>query len=124
MKSEQIKPHKRLSVWQKSIELAIEVYKATERYPSEERFGLTSQMRRAVISIGSNIAEGAGRQSAKEFLQFLYIARGSISELDTQFEISTRLGYLPIDTRNKLDTRLEEISKMLNGLIKQVSSKQ
>ncbi len=115
--SDEIRPHKKLKVWQKVIELGMEIYKITEKYPQEEKFGLTAQMRRAAISIGSNIAEGAGRQSKKEFLLFLYFARGSISELDTQIEISTQLGYLKKETKRQLENSLEEVSKMLSGLI-------
>ena len=76
------------------MDLAIEVYRATETFPSQEIYGLTSQIRRAVVSVPSNIAEGAARQTKKEFSNFLHIAQGSLSELDTQIELARRLGYL------------------------------
>ena len=82
------KPHKRLIVWQKAMDAVEEMYRLTEHFPSEERFGLVSQMRRASVSIATNIAEGAARQTTKERLQFLFISRGSLSELDTQLEIA------------------------------------
>ncbi|WP_321283945.1 four helix bundle protein [uncultured Vibrio sp.] len=78
------KPHKQLKAWQLAMDRAQTVYKTTSTFPADERFGLTSQMRRCAVSIASNIAEGAGRQTPKEFIQFLHIAQGSCSELDTQ----------------------------------------
>jgi len=82
------KPHKQLDAWTTAIELAQLVYKTTDKFPAKEQFGLTNQARRAAISIPSNIAEGAARQTKKEFIQFLYIAKGSLSELDTQLELA------------------------------------
>ncbi|MBI4682860.1 MAG: four helix bundle protein [Nitrospirae bacterium] len=86
--------HKDLDIWKLGIELVEKIYRITAKFPKEEVFGLTSQLRRAAISIPSNIAEGAARNSRKEFLQFLYIALGSLSEIETQIVISKRLGYL------------------------------
>ena len=91
------------------------VYRATETFPSEELYGLRSQIRRSAVSIPSNIAEGKGRQSDKEFKQFLYIARGSLLELRTQLELSRRLGYL--QNPENLKTHLVELESMLNSLI-------
>ena len=88
MRSE--KPHRKLKVWQESMDFVIDLYRILEGFPREERFGLVTQLQRAVVSIPSHLAEGAARKSKKEFLQFLYIARGSLSELDTQLEISFR----------------------------------
>lgn len=92
--------YKKLDVWKKSIELAVEIYAYTKNFPSEEKFGLTSQIRRSVISIPSNIAEGAGRKSNKEFCQFLNIVYGSSCELDTQLLISMNRFYQGPRVRN------------------------
>jgi four helix bundle protein len=110
-----IKGHRDLNVWKKSMDLVEELYKCTKDFPKEEIYSLTSQIRRSVISIPSNIAEGAARNSKKEFIQFLHIALGSTSELETQLLISDRLGYLKASSGylNKLD----EIKKMLLGLL-------
>ena len=108
--------YKELKVWQKAMDLTVEVYKLVKHLPKEETYALSDQMRRAVVSIPSNIAEGQGRNSDKEFIQFLSIARGSLWELETQIEICLRIGYidqsLAIDTNNLI----AEISKMLNAL--------
>ncbi len=88
-----MKTHKDLQIWQSGIALVEAVYKATSEFPASELYGLTSQMRRAAVSVPSNIAEGAARQGEKEFIQFLYIALGSLSELETQGIIAQRLGY-------------------------------
>ena len=84
------KPHRKLKLWQESIDFVIDLYRVLEGFPKGERFGLVGQLQRAAVSIPSNLAEGAARKNKKEFLQFLYIARGSLSELDTQLEISFR----------------------------------
>ena len=86
--------YKKLKVWQKAMQLVVQVYKATKNFPKHEQYGLISQLRRSVVSIPSNIAEGHGRNSDKEIVRFLDIARGSIFELDTQLEISRQLSYL------------------------------
>ena len=112
--------HKRLDVWRESMTLATDIYKLTELFPKSEIYGLTSQMRRAAVSVPSNIAEGAARYSDKEFSQFLNIAGGSLSELDTQIEISLNLGYLTEDHRYKIDRRVSSISAKLAGLINKV----
>ena len=112
------KPHKKLNVWSDAVDLAQQIYKVTERFPSNEQFGLTSQVRRAAVSIPSNIAEGAARQTKKEFLNFLHIAKGSLSELDTQLEIVRRLEYLDQARWEALDERLERIDRMLSGLVR------
>ena len=94
------------------------IYELTKGYPSSEHYGLTSQMRRAPISIPANISEGAARQTKKEFIQFLHMARGSLSELDTHFEISERLGYLKENHLRELSLLMNDVDKMLTGLIK------
>lgn len=115
--------HKKLDVWKESIALATLIYQVTEKFPKDERFGLTSQMRRAVVSIPSNIAEGAARVSAREFAQFLKIAGGSLSELDTQIEIAINLTYISEETKQDVDSRICSISRKLAGLIKQTKAK-
>ncbi len=94
------------------------VYQATEKFPLEERYSITDQMRRAATSIAANIAEGAARKSKREFARFLHMAQGSLSELDTQLEIAKRLGYLHDESWRILDDRMNEIDKMLSGLIR------
>ena len=113
--------YKKLKVWQKAMELDLQVYKATKNYPKHEQYGLISQMRRCVISIPSNIAEGHGRNSDKEIIRFLDIARGSILELDTQIEISKQLNYLKSKEFNIIFKLLDETSRMLTGLRKSKS---
>ena len=90
------KPHKNLNLWKSAMDLVLKVYKGTKRFPGSEAYGLINQIRRAAVSIPSNIAEGAGRRTKKEFIQFLFVARGSLSELETQLEIANRLGYFPV----------------------------
>ena len=111
-----------LTVWQKSMSLVTHLYKLTEKFPGEEKFGLTSQMRRAAVAIPSNIAEGRRRGTSKEYRQFLQIAYGSGGELETQLEISLRLGYLNKSDYEKADQLLQEIMRMLNALMGKVSS--
>jgi len=110
-----LKGHRDLDVWKKSMDLVEVLYRSTKDFPKEEIYSLTSQIRRSVISIPSNIAEGAARNSKKEFIQFLHIALGSTSELETQLLIAERLGYL----KNSFEfiNKLNDIKKMLIGLI-------
>ncbi len=118
-----MKTHKDLEVWQKAIALVTDVYNQTSDFPKEEMYGLVSQLRRSAVSIPSNIAEGAARQSNKEFIQFLYVALGSLMELDTQLIIAKNLNCLSIESLNDLQSKTDEIGKMLNGLIKYRKSK-
>jgi four helix bundle protein len=115
------KPHKKLDVWQASMAAAQSVYKLTTAFPSEEKFGLVSQMRRAVVGVVSDIAEGAARQGKGEFRNFLSMAQGSLSELDTQLEIALRLGYLKAEDMDELSALLVRIDKMLTALIRSLS---
>lgn len=115
------RPHRRLVLWQKAMDFVLETYKLTARFPSVERFGMVSQIQRAAVSIPSNIAEGAARKTRREYLQFLYIARGSVSELDTQLEIASRLGYIEERSYSSAQERLEELSRMLSALIAALS---
>ncbi|HPO55898.1 MAG TPA: four helix bundle protein [Ignavibacteriaceae bacterium] len=115
--------HKDLIVWKKSIEFVTEVYKITGTFPSEEKFGLVSQLRRAAVSIPSNIAEGAARNHDKEFIQFLSISLGSASEIETQLIMSLNLNFISEDVFNELNLQNMEIKKMLSGLIKSIKNK-
>jgi len=115
------KPHRKLEAWKQSMDLAVGVYDATETFPAKEIYGLTNQARRAVVSVPSNIAEGAARQTKKEFSNFLHIAQGSLSELDTQLELARRLGFLRDTSWRDLDSRMVQIDKMLTGLIRYVN---
>jgi four helix bundle protein len=110
-----LKNHKDLDVWKKSIDLVAQIYEISKNFPKEEMFGLQGQVRRAAISIPSNIAEGASRNSKKEFIQFLYVALGSASEVETQIILAQKIGYL--NDVNKILLNIEDIKKMLNGLI-------
>lgn len=105
-----------LIVWQKSIDLAELIYSITSEFPSEEKYGLISQIRRSTVSISSNIAEGAARNSPREFLQFISIARGSIAELKTQIYIAKRVKFITEVQLNEIILPIEDISKMLVGL--------
>ena len=104
--------YKQLKIWQKSIDLVVDVYKATAEFPKEEKYGLTSQMRRSAVSVPSNIAEGAGRNSDKEFNHFLAIAHGSSYELETQVIVSERLQLLSKELCDDLCIKINEIQKM------------
>ena len=112
------KPHKKLDLWNTAMELAVDIYSATENFPKDERYSLTDQIRRAAVSVPSNIAEGAGRQTRKEFANYLHMTQGSLSELDTQLELARRLGYLGHDNWMIFDQQVERIDKMLSGLIR------
>jgi len=112
-----INNHKDLDVWNKGVSLVTDIYKLTKNYPKDEVYGLANQMRRAAVSIPSNIAEGASRNSDKEFIQFLYIALGSASELETQIIISRNLSYIEDAESETYLKNIESLKKMLNGLI-------
>lgn len=118
-----LKSYKDLIVYQKGYSLSLEIYKVTKDYPQDERFGLISQMRRSAISIPCNIAEGYSRKNIKEYIQFLYVAYGSCSELETLLSLSQDLGLLGSEKYSKLYALQEEVSKLLNGLIKSLSQK-
>ena len=110
--------HKNLKVYQKSIELVSDIYALTQKFPSHENFGLTSQLRRSAISIPSNIAEGASRKTEKERKRFYEISRSSLVELDTQIGISINLGYLNKNQITKLEKLANEIFAMLSAMAK------
>lgn len=118
-----MRPHEKLDVWKKAIDFVVEVYKATEDWPKEEKFGLTSQVRRASVSVPANISEGAARSSNKEFAYFLSNAQGSASEVETELWIAYRLGYLSEAKLPSLRARHDDIGRMLIGLTRKVRSK-
>lgn len=113
-----MKIHKDLDAWKLSMDLVLDIYLKTKSFPSDEKFGLTNQIRRAAVSIPSNIAEGATRNSNKEFLQFLYISLGSASELETQFIIALNLNYISLEDYESINSQIEIVSKLIMGLIK------
>ncbi len=104
------------------MQLVTDVYRVSTNFPQQEMYGLVNQMRKAAVSIPSNIAEGAGRQTSKEFIQFLHIAQGSLSELDTQLEITNRLGFLSQKDWSELEAMMNRIDKMVSGLIRHKKS--
>ena len=114
--------YQNLKVWQKGKELAVAVYKATAGFPAHENFGLTTQLRRSAVSVASNIAEGAGRNTKGEFIQFLGIATGSIYELETQLMIATELGYMKEEHFRDIQPLVHEVSKMLYSFRQHLSS--
>ena len=117
------KPHKKLDAWKLSMDLVIDVYRETDRFPNREKYGLIDQIRRAAISIPSNIAEGAARHTKKEFINYLHIAQASLSELDTQVELAKRLSYIDETTREIIAARMERIDKTITGLIRHLANK-
>ncbi|MFH1852006.1 MAG: four helix bundle protein [Candidatus Neomarinimicrobiota bacterium] len=112
----EIKNYRDLIVWQKSVDLVIDCYAITRRYPDNEKFGLSSQIQRAAVSISANIAEGHSRQHTKEYLQHLSIAYGSLAELETLLHISNRLDYISTSKMKPFSKQTSEIGRMLNGL--------
>jgi four helix bundle protein len=120
MEKQIIKTYRDLKIWQKSIEMVTVIYKLTSHFPNRELFGITSQIRRSSISIPSNIAEGYGRYSRKEYIRFLGISLGSLYEMQTQLQISLNLGYLSSENFHSLSEGSKEIERMLSGLIRKL----
>jgi len=116
-----MRPHEKLDVWKRAIDFVVTVYKMTESFPRDERFGLISQIRRAAVSVAANIAEGAGRHTSKEFKYFLSNAQGSVSELATEPLIAQKLGYLKKETFDIGNTELTSIGRMILGLSRSLS---
>jgi len=117
---ESVKRFKDLRIWQKSIEIVSDIYILTKKFPKEELYGLTSQIRRSAISIPSNIAEGFRRYHNKEYKQFLYIALGSCAELETQIAIARMLKYITEEKETELIEKLDHICRMTSNLIKKL----
>ena len=111
-----------LLVWKKAMELAKDIYRVTDSFPQKEIYGLTSQIKKAAISVPCNVAEGKGRLGKGEFRQFLGIARGSLMELETQIILSCDFGYIEGTDANKLLAQSAEVGRMLNGLISKISA--
>ncbi len=118
-----MRSHEKLDVWKRSIDFVVEVYRLTESFPLDEKFGLTSQIRRASVSIPANIAEGAARESDKEFVRFLSIAQGSTSEVETEMLIANRLGYITSQKHVAIKSSLDDIGRMITGLSKHLKRK-
>jgi len=114
--------HKELDVWKAAMQFAADIYRATEKLPKHELYGLVSQLRRAAVSVASNISEGAARQSKKEFIQFLYCSLGSSVEIETQLELTGMLGFLSESELQPLFELRERIAQMLYGLIRKLKS--
>ena len=112
-----LRSYRELVVWQKAVALVIDVYSITKGFPRDEIYGLTSQLRRSAVSIPSNIAEGQGRATKGEFVQFLGHARGSLFELETQIVIAKALGYIAPETEERLTAQVTEVARILNGLL-------
>jgi four helix bundle protein len=109
--------HRDLVLWQKSLDLAVDIHRLTRSFPPEERFGLTSQMRRAAVSVASNVAEGAARRTTKDFVAFLHVARGSLAELETQLLLAEQIGYLNGEQCAQQMSRLDEVGKLLTSFL-------
>jgi four helix bundle protein len=118
------KSYRELSVWQKGVQLSVLIYRLSKQFPREETYGLSNQMRRAAVSIPSNIAEGAGRLNTREYKQYLGIARGSSFELQTQLTIARELGFGDAEQLHAAETACDEIGRMLFGVIQVLSAKQ
>ena len=118
-----LRNYKELKVWQKSYRLCLEIYKITKRFPKEERYGLTSQIRRSAVSVPSNIAEGYGRKTTPEYIRFLYIAYGSNCEMETQILLSGDLGYIETGKLEILQVGIGEVERMLKALINSLEKK-
>mgnify|MGYP003563252737 CR=1 FL=1 len=118
-----LKNYKELKVWQKSYAFCICIYQATGKFPAEERYGLTSQIRRSAVSIPSNIAEGYGRKTTADYIRFLYIAYGSLCELETQVFLAGDLNYTTVGNLEGLITNISEIERMLKALIRSLEEK-
>jgi four helix bundle protein len=116
-----VRNYRELIVWGKAMDLAVAIYRSTDTFPSSERFGLTNQLRRAAVSVPSNIAEGQGRASTRDFLHFLSIARGSLQEVQTQIELARRLEYLDEAACLRLLNDSEEVVRLINGLCRSLA---
>ena len=118
-----VKDYRELIVWQKAMDLVEEVYRATASFPKEEMYGLTGQIRRAAVSVPSNVAEGQARSTTADFLHFLSIARGSLKEVETQVIIARRLGYVDEQKESELTSLTDEVSRLISGLASSLKRK-
>ena len=120
--AEKVKSYRELLIWQKGIELVKEIYRLTKIFPKEEIYALCGQLRRSAVSVPSNIAEGQARQHTGEFKQFLFVALGSLAEIDTQLVVANTLGYLTSKELDKMSERIEELRKITRGLISKLNT--
>ena len=118
-----MKSHKDLDVWNKGIDLVTMIYNITKEFPKDELYSLTNQIRRAAVSIPSNIAEGAARNSTKEFIHFLFISLGSVAELETQIYLSVKLNYIESSASSTIQDELIKLKQMILGLIRYLENK-
>ena len=118
--AEHITSFRDLKTWQEAQDLAVEIYKLSATFPDSEKFGLTNQVRRAVVSVGSNIPEGFSRQTAKEKLQFYHIAKGSLTEVESQIDLAMRIGYIDVAHLEAVLSRIEYVGRLLTALIKNI----
>ncbi len=118
---QEIRSYRDLIVWQKAMSLAKEVYVLSNSFPADERFGLTQQLRRSVVSVPSNIAEGSGRGTTSDYVRFLHIARGSLFEAQTQLELTQQLGFTTDAALQSIQSLCNEIERMLNALISKLN---
>jgi four helix bundle protein len=118
-----LKNFKELKVWQKAYQLCLDIYRVSKKFPNEEKFGLTSQIRRAAVSVPSNISEGYGRRTTPDYIRSLYIAYGSNCELETQTLLSGDLAYISVEKQNVLLEKISEVERMLKALIKSLENK-
>ncbi len=118
-----MRPHEKLEVWNRAVDFVTSIYRASENFPREEKFGLTSQARRAAVSVPANIAEGAGRRSPREFIHFLSNSQGSATELATELVIARRLGFLSEEDYHDLSSELDNIGRMIFGLSQHLRQK-
>lgn len=119
-----VESYRDLIVWQKAMDLVVAIYRETDGWPPSEKYGLTQQLRRCVVSVPSNIAEGQGRRSDREFAQFLRIAHGSLREAETQIMLGQRIGYCSIESESRYLERTAELGRLIQGLIRTVVARQ
>jgi len=124
VEKKKVNSYRDLIVWRKAIELAKGLYGLTRSFPEDERFGLIAQIRRAAVSVPSNIAEGQARRTSKDFIQFLYISKGSLAELDTQLTLSQELGFITDNSPASLLENIDELQRMIFTLIARLGGKQ
>ena len=120
--SKNTQSYKDLQVWQKAVSLAVETYEITATFPKNQQYGLTNQIERSVVSVASNLAEGAGRNGKNEFIYHVGVARGSLYELHTQMLIANKVGFISQEKTDELILKIEEVGRMLNGLKKSLEN--
>ncbi|HXX33246.1 MAG TPA: four helix bundle protein [Thermodesulfobacteriota bacterium] len=112
------KMYENLEVWKEAIDLAVTIYSVTDNFPKEETYGLTSQLRKAAVSISSNIAEGSGRKSKKDFRQFVHIASGSLNEVESLLIVSSRLNLIDVEFFKEIKARIQKLGRLIGGLLR------